>query len=171
MNKREFMTWFAEQVQTRWPTWQINGCILGDWFTAFGRYDAAVLTEAVRRHKIYDDPARPRTNRLLSLIREITTASVRKPSPTGCSANVVTWAQFWQIVRTSFSKSQRIRLMMSLAKFHPYARDKDPEAYDWAMAKGLLPTVEEPAPADEEAVRPVACATGDLWSKPVETGG
>jgi hypothetical protein len=48
MNKRKFMTWFAEQVQPQGPTWQVNASILGDWLTVFGRYGAATLTEAAR---------------------------------------------------------------------------------------------------------------------------
>jgi hypothetical protein len=49
MTRHEFADWFAGQVQPRWPSWQVNGVVLNDWYVALGRYDAATLTKAVRR--------------------------------------------------------------------------------------------------------------------------
>lgn len=133
MTKREFATWFDEQVQPRWPTWQINRCLLGDWYVALGGYDTATLNESLRRHKIRDDPSRPRISRVVSLAREITAASMRRAPKTEAPRDVVTADEFWKQVRTTFGRKQRIALMAQQSKFDPHARDKDPQAYDWLM--------------------------------------
>jgi hypothetical protein len=133
MTKREFARWFAEQVQPRWPSWQVNRCLLGDWHVALGGYDKSTLTEAVRRHKIRDDPFRPSISKVRSLAREIMDASMRRAPRAEPAHDVVTAGQFWQRVRTTFSRSQRIALMAQQSKFDPHAREKDPQAYDWLM--------------------------------------
>lgn len=133
MMKRDFASWFAEQVQPRWPTWQVNRCLLGDWYAALGGYDVATLVEAVRRHKIRDDPSRPRISRVASLAREITAASMRRAPRSEAPPDVVTADQFWERVRTTFGRKQRIALMAQQCKFDPHAREKDPQAYDWLM--------------------------------------
>ena len=133
MNKREFLQWFGEQVQTRWPTWEVNRCILGDWFEALHRCDVATLTEAVRRHHIHDDPARPRIGKVQALAREVRMAAVKKAPKSERLINVVTSRQFWQMVRATFPRRRRMALMRQQIKFDPRARDRDPEAYDWVM--------------------------------------
>ncbi len=131
MTKREFATWFDEQVQPRWATCQVNRCLLGDWYTALGGDDVATLIEAVRRHKIGDDPSRPRISRVTSLAREITAASMRRAPKAEAPRDVATADQFWERVRTTFSRKQRIALMAQQSKFDPHTRDKDPQTYDW----------------------------------------
>ena len=133
MTKREFATWFDEHVQPRWPTWQVNRCLLGDWYAALGGYDATTLNDAVRRHKIRDDPSRPRISQVVSLAREITAASMRRAPKTEAPRDVVTADEFWKRVRTTFARKQRITLIAQQNKFDPHARDKDPQAYDWLM--------------------------------------
>lgn len=133
MNKREFLQWFRAQVQTRWPTWEINRCILGDWFEALYRYDVTILTEAISRHHIRDDPARPRIGKVRALARELRIAELQKAPRSERLPNAVTSAQFWQIVRTSFPRRKRMALMIQQIKFDPRARERDPEAYAWVM--------------------------------------
>jgi len=133
MTKSEFMTWFAEQVEPRWSKWQVNACILNDWFVALRRYDTAVLTYAVQQHAIRDDPARPHLNRVLALARACRIHRDPSVGQKEMPSDVVTGAQFWQTVRTTYSKQQRIQAMRALMKFCPAARDKDPEAHDWIM--------------------------------------
>ena len=131
MNKREFFQWFGAQVQARWPRWEVNGCILGDWFEALNRYDVTTLTEAVRQHHIGDGPTWPRIGKVRALARERRMAAVPKSPKSEGVPNVVTAQQFWQIVRERFGRRQRTALMQQQIKFDPHARDKDPEAYDW----------------------------------------
>ncbi len=57
MELNEFNQWFIEQVAARWPEWDIESFVLNDWFSALGSYDEAMLTKAVRDHKVLDDPA------------------------------------------------------------------------------------------------------------------
>ena len=133
MNKREFLQWFGQQVQTRWPMWEVNRCILGDWFEALNHYDITTLTEAVRRHHIRDDPARPRIGKVRALTRELRMAAVQKAPKSERLLNVVTSRQFWQIVRATFPRRRRMALMRQQIKFDRHARDRDPEAYDWVM--------------------------------------
>jgi hypothetical protein len=133
MKKRDFGIWFNEQVKPRWPNWEVNRCLLDDWYTALGGHNAATLLEAVRRHKIRDDPSRPRISRVLALAREITASSMRRAPRAEPARDVVTAEQFWRQVRTTFSRKQRIELMAQQSKFDPHARDKDPQAYDWLM--------------------------------------
>lgn len=133
MTKSEFMDWFAEQVQLRWSKWEVNARILNDWFVALARYDRAVLTDAVQQHAIQDDPARPRLNRVVTLARERRVRRRERDRATACLDHVVTAGQFWQTVRESFSRQQRMDLMAQLVKFCPNARDKDPQAYDWLL--------------------------------------
>ena len=131
MNKTDFLEWFRTQVQPRWPAWQVNPCLLSDWYAAFGRYDVATLTEAVRQHKIRDDPSRPRISKVLRLVREQRRTALEQAPKEGVCRHFVTARQFWQQVRTTLPRRKRIALMRHLMKFDPRARAKDPEAYDW----------------------------------------
>jgi hypothetical protein len=131
MNKREFMTWFNEQVQSRRPIWQVNACILGDWFAASGRHQAVTLTRAVQRHKIDDDPSRPRLGKVHFVVREINTPYHRPAL--GYLEEVVSAKQFWEKVRTNFGRKKCVGLMKQQIKFDPHARDKDPEACGWRV--------------------------------------
>jgi predicted amidophosphoribosyltransferase len=80
----------------------------------------------------------PGSSRLLELAAKVRAARCHRnkpePEPVG---EVLTWTQFWQKVRTTYSKEQRIDLMMSLAKFHKTPWEKDPQVYQWALEKGL----------------------------------
>jgi len=133
MNKREFLQWFRDEVQTRWPTWEVNRCVLGDWFEALHRYDATSLTEAVRRHHIRDDPARPKVGKVRALAGELRRAELQRAPKPECTINVVTSGQFWEIVRANFPRPRRMALMRQQIKFDPRARERDPEAYAWIM--------------------------------------
>jgi len=144
MNKHEFLQWFGEQVQTRWPMWEVNRCILGDWFEALNHYDVTTLTEAVCRHHIRDDPARPRIGKVQAIARELRMAAVQKAPKSEHLINVVTSRQFWQIVRATFPRRRRMALMQHQIKFDRHARDRDPEAYDWVMQERA--TSAEPPP-------------------------
>jgi len=144
MNKREFLQWFREQVQTRWPTWEVNRCLLGDWFAALHRYDVTILTEAVRRHHIRDDPARPRIGKVRALARELHLADLQKAPKAERLIDVVTSSQFWDIVRTTYPRLKRIALMREQMKYDPHARDKDAEAYAWVMQERTARTESRP---------------------------
>ncbi len=133
MNKREFLEWFRQQVQARWPMWEVSRCVLGDWFEALNRYDVTTLTEAVRRHHIRDDPTRPRIGKVRAIARELRRAAVQKAPKSERLLNVVTSRQFWKIVRATFPRRRRMSLMRQQIKFDRNARDRDPEAYDWVM--------------------------------------
>jgi hypothetical protein len=136
MSKAEFLKWFNENVKGRWPKWEVNDCILADWFSVFAGYDAAVLTEAVRRHCVYDDPAAPSTKRLLEIVRRLQPPEPVRPT-TEIPKEPLTEPQYWQKVRTTYSKEARINAIRRMW-WHPRARDKDPQAYDWAVEQGLI---------------------------------
>lgn len=133
MTKHEFAIWFGEQVQPRWPSWQVNAVVLNDWYAALGRCDGATLTQAVRQHKIDDDPSRPSIRLVRAQVRRIAADAMTRPPKTEPPAGAVTAAEFWQRVRTTFPWEQRIALMASQCKFDPHARAKDPQAYDRLM--------------------------------------
>jgi len=137
MSKTDFLKWFNESVKGRWPKWEVSECVLGDWFSVFGGYDVAVLTEAVRRHRIYDDPAIPSTKRLLEIVRRLQPPKPVQPT-TEKPKELLTVAKYWEKVRTTYSKEERIDAILRIAKWHPHARDKDPQAYDWAVEQGLI---------------------------------
>jgi hypothetical protein len=169
MTRREFVTWFNEQVQPRWPRWEVNRCLLSDWYDALGRYDAATLTKAVRRHRIRDDLARPKISRILSIAGELSRAAAPPSPPCEPPPDVVTAEQFWEIVRTTFPRHKRLHLMRALVKFHRDPRSKDPQAYDWLMqerasADAAAPTGEPDAP---ESIRPAVSA---FWHGGCERG-
>ena len=133
MPKSEFMDRFGEQVRPRWSKWQVNACILNDWFIALSRYERTVLTFAIQQHAIQDAPARPHLNRVVTLAREQCVSTCNAARATTRPDNIVTAEQFWQKARRKFTKPQRMNLMAQLVKFCPTARDKDPEAYDWLI--------------------------------------
>ena len=134
MTKHEFADWFAAQVQPRWPSWQVNAVLLNDWYTALGRCDVATLTEAVRRHKIDDDPpVRPSIRLVRAQVRRIAADAMTRPPKTEPPADAVTAPQFWEHARTRLPWERRIALMENLAKLGPQFRDRDPEVYDWLM--------------------------------------
>ena len=139
MNKTDFLHWFGRQAQPRWPVWQVNPCILSDWYAAFGRYDVATLNEAIRRHKIRDDQARPKISKVLLLARELRRAAIQRAPKDEERRDFVTAQQFWEQVRTTFPRHKRIALMRQQLKFDPRARAKDPEAYDWITAAPARP--------------------------------
>ncbi|NLT75394.1 MAG: hypothetical protein GXX98_02635 [Planctomycetes bacterium] len=131
MTKHEFADWFAAQVQPRWPSWQVNAIVLNDWYVALGRYDAGTLTQAVRQHKIDDDPIRPSIRLVRAQVRRIAADAMTRPPKTEPPADMVTGTEFWRQARTTFAWQRRITLMENLAKLGPQFRDRDPEAYDW----------------------------------------
>ena len=137
MNKAEFYQWFVECVQSRWPSFEVSEVVLEDGFLAFGKHPQQRLTEAVRRHKISDYPAVPNTRKLLEILAKLRPANFYKPAaaPDGC----MTGGQFWETVRTSFSKEKRIELILQAAKFHPHPQQYDREAYGWAVEQKLIP--------------------------------
>jgi hypothetical protein len=144
MSKNEFYRWFVEQVKERWPRWAVGSHELEDWYSAFGRYEAAMLSEAVRRHRINDDPSRPSTKRLLAIVRELLPRTVKpsaKPQP-----EVQTFHVAWirENMANLYSWDKRLKLMKIAAKVS--ARDprwQDPKAYDWLDDRGLLPKPDE----------------------------
>jgi len=144
MTRHEFANWFAGQVQPRWPSWQVNGVLLNDWYAALGCYDAATLTQAVRQHKIDDDPIRPSIRLVRAQVRRIAADAMTRPPKTEPPADMVTAAEFWRQVRTSFPWEQRIDLMTQQIKFDPRAPDKDPQAYDWVMQQHATQAADRP---------------------------
>ncbi|NLZ03815.1 MAG: hypothetical protein GXY19_01415 [Phycisphaerae bacterium] len=146
MTKDKFVTWFADEVQPRWPTWQVNGVLLNDWYTALGRCDAGTLTQAVQRHAICDSPSQPRINRVQALAREIADGAMRRTPGVEPPHTWVRAAEFWEHVRTNLPREQRITLMTQQIKFDPQARDKDPQAYAWLMEQQAAPAAVTPAP-------------------------
>jgi hypothetical protein len=149
MTKHEFAAWFAEQVQPRWPSWQVNGVLLGDWYAALGRCDVATLTEAVRRHKIDDDRTAPSIRLVRAQVRRIADAGLSRSTATDRTVppeDRVTAHEFWRQVRTTFDWEQRLALMTQQIKFDPHARDKDPQAYDRLMEHRAAQTAGTPAP-------------------------
>lgn len=67
----EFNRWLNEQVKSRWPSWCVMGPLLGDWYAALIGFDVATLTAAVRRHRIDDDPSRPKISRVRAIARSL----------------------------------------------------------------------------------------------------
>ncbi len=59
MSKEAFREWFQIEVGQRWPKCWFSWTEMGDWHWRLGDFDAARLTEAVRRHKVQDEPSRP----------------------------------------------------------------------------------------------------------------
>lgn len=147
MTKHEFADWFAAQVQPRWPSWQVNAIVLNDWYVALGRYDVATLTQAVRQHKIDDDPSRPSIRLVRAQVRRIAADAMTRPPKTEPPPGMVTAAEFWRQARTSFPWERRIDLMKNLAKLGPQFRSRDPEAYDWVRQQHATQATGEPAPA------------------------
>ena len=136
MNKKQFVEWFDDEVQQRWPRAHFTRKTLGDWFSAFGHIKAARLTEAVRRHKVFDDPSMPSTKRIIEILK-----AYNAPQPAGHEepeqevGEPVTYEEFWRIVRTEYTKAERIHLMKQLVKFDPCAAERDPQAYRWVMGR------------------------------------
>ncbi len=138
MNKKEFSDWFTRQVLPRWPTWQVNDITLADWFAAFSRFDKALLTRAIKHHKIYDDTSSPRTKKLLETIKKLRPPRPeRPPAPQDGDRKGYTFEQHWEMIRTTQSKEKRIENMLGWYKCYPKAKEKDPEAYDWVIKDKL----------------------------------
>lgn len=138
MTRHEFADWFTEQVQPRWPSWQVNAVVLNDWYAALRHYDAGALTQAVRQHSTRDSPSQPRINQVRALARELADAAMRGAPGTEPPAGMVTADEFWRQVRTSFPWERRIDLMKNLAKLGPQFRSRDPEAYDWVRQQHAI---------------------------------
>jgi hypothetical protein len=136
MDKNEFFIWFGQQVQSRWPDWQVNDITLNDWFFAFGRFDKALLTRAIQRHKINDDTSRPRIRKIFAIIKKLLPAPQEPPPDDQCSGDNkkrYTFNQYWQMIRSTWSKQKRIENMLGWYKWYPKAKKMDPEAYDWVV--------------------------------------
>jgi hypothetical protein len=138
MNENEFSEWFDNQVRTRWSDWQVNDITLADWFTAFAKYDKDLLTRAVQHHKIYDDTSCPKTKKLMQLIKKLSPPKLQKPqSLQNTNEKLYTPSQWWEMVRTTWSKEKRIENMLGFIKWYPKAKEKDPQAYDWIVKDRL----------------------------------
>ncbi|MHC4881366.1 MAG: hypothetical protein ACYTEN_06710 [Planctomycetota bacterium] len=55
MNSKEFMQWFEQHVKTRWQGLDLTWIEIGDWHWRLEKFDADILTRAVRRHKVCED--------------------------------------------------------------------------------------------------------------------
>jgi hypothetical protein len=167
MTKRQFATWFREQVQPRWPTWQVNPCLLGDWCEALARYNTDTLTKAIRLHRIREDLSRPRISKVVAIARELNAAAAPRRVACPRPPDVVTAAEFWERVRTTFPRHERLKLMRALVKFHRDPRSEDPEAYDWLMEEtsGSGPAA---SAAEEGACQPVGSAVSAVWDAGLE---
>ena len=64
MDKKEFAEWFDGTVRSRWPKSSFSAVDIWDWYYRFGSYGADVLTEAVRKHRVEDEPSRPSMRRM-----------------------------------------------------------------------------------------------------------
>jgi hypothetical protein len=141
MSKAEFIEWFDSQVRPRWPKWHVDKITLEDWFAGFARFDAKLLTAAIRRHKINDDPPTPGTARLLEIIRAITPLLPR-PKPAE-QTDGMTFTQFWHKTRTEGTKEQRMAEIRRHWRLIPPSRlaELDGEAYQWVLEenKACLP--------------------------------
>jgi hypothetical protein len=135
MDKNEFSEWYNQQVQPRWPTWQVNKITLADWFAAFGRFDKNLLTRAVQHHKIHDDPSSPRMKKLFEIIKKLCPPKPQALQNT--SEKLYSPTQWWEMVRTTWSKEKRIENMLGFIKWYPKAKEKDPEAYEWIVKDRL----------------------------------
>jgi hypothetical protein len=144
MGKNEFYQWFVEQVKERWPRWAVGPHELDDWYSVFGRYEAAILSEAVRRHRVFDDPSRPSTKRLLAIVRELlprTAVPKAKPEPADMKFHVA-WIR--QNMAKLYAWEKRLKLMKIAVKIRASdPRRHDPQAYDWLLEKGLIPKPDE----------------------------
>jgi hypothetical protein len=138
MDRNEFLQWFERQVQTRWPKWPVNDVTLWDWHAALARFDPAALTEAVRHHLIHDDPSHPSLRKILDIVTHRRTG-VRIPPPCEGPVECFPWRRLSENIPEFFDPAQREALMLSLVKFHPDPRSKDPETYDRLAAEGRLP--------------------------------
>lgn len=143
MNKREFANWFNEQVKSRWPRWKVTPVLLSDFYEVFGGYDEKVLTGALRRHRIHDDPSRPSSKRLLEIVRSLNRP---KPKPEPLPDNLMPVDEIEKNIPKLYSKEERIKLMATFSGFRPDARELDPQAWDWAVRRGLI---KQPKRAEE----------------------
>ena len=135
MDKNEFNNWFTEQVAERWPKWETNSCILGDWFAAFGKYDRQLLTSAIQKHKIYDDLPAPSTKRILAIVKSLQPRTPAVDSESNRPVDVSAFRPLRERLRTTFTRQQRIDLMRSLIKFYPKAKELDSETYELVRAE------------------------------------
>ncbi len=132
MELNEFNQWFIEQVAARWPEWDIESFVLNDWFYSLGSYDEAMLTKAVRDHKVLDDPACRSSKRILERLKAMKMPG-KKQYELQIPEKTITADEFWKNVRTNYSWEKRIEIMEHVIKFHKCPKDKDPEAYEWLM--------------------------------------
>jgi len=138
MDRTEFYNWFVENVRPRWPRWQVSRVMLEDWYSAFAGFEPGELTAAAARHKIYDDPYRPSTKRLLEIIKSRRPVSP-PPRPEQSCENLMPIAEIEANLPGLYSKDERIELITNMAKFRPAkAKHLDSRAYQWALEAGAI---------------------------------
>lgn len=85
MTKEVFWEWFKGEVCGRWPRCVFTAAQLRDWYRQLAAFEPAVLTEAICRHAVGDEPRRPSLKAVTGHARRLTTggstASPNKQKP------------------------------------------------------------------------------------------
>ncbi len=84
---------------------------------------------------------RPSSKRILDRLKAMKTPGknqheFQKPK------NPITADEFWKNVRTNWPREERIKQMRGIMKL-PWAKDKDPQAYEWVMEENSVDRIQK----------------------------
>ena len=75
MQRNDFIRWFEKEVKARWGKCHFEWTEIGDWHWRLEKFDIDTLTEAVRRHKVEDDPRNPRLKKVYTYAHKVRAAN------------------------------------------------------------------------------------------------
>ena len=71
LSRATFLKWFQDHVQSRWTKCEFTSVQLDDWYWRLKQLDETVLTKAVRRHFVCDEPRRPSLKKICEYVRQM----------------------------------------------------------------------------------------------------
>ena len=93
MMKVEFLAWFEGAVESRWPRCSFTSAQIADWYWRLRSFEAAVLTESVRRHAVCDEPRRPSLKTVHRLAHQLADGPSPQSKPTAGVPDANTYIQ------------------------------------------------------------------------------
>jgi hypothetical protein len=82
MTKQEFVDLWDKEVKGRWPKYEASPLDMADWYTAIGHCKPIDISNAIQKHRISDDPARPNLSRVKEFLAVVATKKHFEPVPT-----------------------------------------------------------------------------------------
>jgi hypothetical protein len=79
----KFNEWYQSNIMERWPKHELGRNAMLDWYRQLNSFDELVLTDAVRKHYLDDEPRTPSLKKIYSYAKAVMRPTGQSPNSTG----------------------------------------------------------------------------------------